>query len=158
MRSGGDMNRRIFFGSAGAGIAGLLFPHRAKSAKPVLEGLTDEDMAKVIARVPQGPNSLMLNFNGLNILEESRSFNFTSSSMHSTWRVEGTTIHRITYSEAYGEQIGVIDVQSIDLIRIRMGCRVDSRQPMCEYRRMSGNWFTFDKSVEQAIIARVRYE
>lgn len=138
------MNRRSFFSSMTACLVGLGFFLRKSQGinNPVLEGLTDTDMAELIARFPQGPYSLMLYFRRLEILEENR----YGLVYHSTWKIKGTIIYTTMYSEAYGEQTRIIDVRSINFIRMRMGCRVDKRQPMREYKRVSGNWFTLSDS------------
>lgn len=52
------MNRREFAAVAGVGVGGFFFPQRSEGVPGlVLEGMSDLEMAQLIAEFPQGPKS-----------------------------------------------------------------------------------------------------
>ena len=154
------MERRLFFGSVGAVLAGLVTRSEAVGKSvPVLEGLTDEGMAELIARFPQQGQRFMISSKwklppagsspmtsgvreGIDIYSP-RSYHMHSA-MHSVWRIEGTTIHNTTYAHLPRiPRNESIDIPSLSVIRVRPD------RGWVEYRRISGNWFTISELADR---------
>lgn len=138
------MNRRELFAVGGAGVVGLLLPSKveAASTKPMLEGLTDEKMANLIAEVPQNLTSwLMIGKEFLRVFEQfdgAKSINDWMS-----WRSKGKILQFIRFhfdSTCLSKQDqGEIDVKSLICVNIYRG----NEERIVRYVRLEGvnGWF-----------------